>query len=163
MPSFLRIIQRGRWARYPTIPWLSPGEIKADALRDLQTRQDALSIYRADDEADANKICVAIAATRENLGHVDYAVFDGTELLSIGIEPAQTAGETPDPEVNRLHCDLTTLTVEKVGRLTQIIAAGAHNRISKKSIETSLRSALRSNSLDRNGINSRLLRRLENG
>ena len=162
MPRFLRVIRKGRWERYPKIPWLPPGEIKADALRDLQTRENVLSIYRADDESAVDKICIAIAATRETVGSLDYAIFDAAELPPVGIEPTQTAGETPDPEVNRLHCDLTTLTVEKVSRLAQIIAAGDHNRIPKKSIENSLRLALRSDSLDRNEINSQLLRRLEN-
>ena len=163
MPRFLRVIRKGRWERYPKIPWLLPGEIKADALRDLQTSENALSIYRADDESAANKICLAIAATRETFGSLDYAVFDAAELPPIGIEPTRTIGETPDPEVNRLHYDITTLTVEKVSQLARVVAAGDHSRIPKKSIEVSLRSALRSDSLDRNGINSRLLRRLENG
>lgn len=162
MPRFLRVIRKGRWERYPKIPWLTPGEIKADALRDLQTREGVLSIYRADDQSDADRICLAIAATRETFGSLDYAIFDAAELPSIGIEPTRTTGETPDPEVNRLHCDLTALTVEKVSQLARVIAAGDHNRISKKSVEISLRSALRSDSLDRNEVNSELLRRLEN-
>lgn len=162
MPRFLRVTRRGRWETYPKTPWLPPGEIKADALRDLQTRENVLSIYIADDESSVNKICLAIAATRETVGSVDYAIFDAAELPPIGIEPTRSAGGTPDQEVNRLHCDLTMLTVEKVSRLAQVIAAGVHNRIPQKSIEASLRSALRTNSLDRNGINSQLLRRLEN-
>ena len=163
MPRFLRVTRKGRWERYPKIPWLPPGEIKADALRDLQTSEGVLSIYRADDQSAADRICLAIAATRETFGSLDYAIFDADELPSIGIEPTRTTGETPDPEVNRLHCDLTALTVEKVSRLARVIAAGDHDRISKKSVEISLRSAFRSDSLDRNEINSELLRRLENG
>ena len=164
MPRFLRVTRQSRWINdADDDKWLLSGEIKADALRDLQTDKNALSIYRADDESAVNKICLAIAATLQNFDNVDYAIFDAAELPPIGIEPTQTAGGTPYPEVNSLHYDLTMLTVEKVSRLAQVIAAGVHNRIPKKSIEISLRSELRSDSLDRNGIDSRLLRRLENG
>ena len=163
MSRFLRITRQGRWLNdTDDDKWLPPGETKADALRDLQTHENALSIYRADDESATNRICLAIAATRENLGHLDYATFDATELQSIGIEPSRIAGKTPDPEVNQLHYDLTMLTVEKVSQLARVIAAGDHNRIPKKSIESSLRAALQSDSLDRNGIKSKLLQKLEN-
>lgn len=162
MPRFLRVTRRGRWEIYPQIPWLPPGEIKADALRDLQTSGNVLSIYRADDESAVNRICLAIAATRQTVGALDYAVFDGNELPPIGIEPTPTTGETPDPEVNGLHYDLTMLTVEKVRQLARVVADGEHVRIPKKSIEISLRSALRSDSLDRNVIKSELLEKLEN-
>lgn len=164
MSKLLRVTRRGRWLNGAgDDKWLLSGEIKADALGDLETRGNALSVYRADDESAADKICLALAATRDIFGNVDYAIFDGTELSLIGIKPTQTMGKTPDPEVNRLHYDLTMLTVEKVSQLARIVAAGDHNRVLKKSVESSLRSAVQSDSLDRNGINPKLLGKLESG
>lgn len=164
MPKFLRATRQGRWLNgTDDNKWLLSGEIKADALRDLETRGNALSVFRADDESAADKICLALAATKDGFANVDYAIFDGAELSHIGIEPTQTMGETPDPEVNQLHHDLTMLTVEKVSRLARIVAAGDHNRVLKRDIESSLQSAVQSNSLDKNRINSKLLKRLESG
>lgn len=160
----MRITRRGRWLNgTDDDKWLLSGEIKADALRDLETRGNALSIFRADDESAAVKICLAIAASRGAFGNVDYTIFDGAELPPIGVEPTQTMGKTPDSEVNQLHYDLTMLTVEKVCQLARIVAAGDHNRVSKRDIENSLQSAVQSNSLDRNRINPELLERLESG
>ena len=148
MPRFLRVIQRGRWTRYPTVPWLQPGELQAGVFLDLRTDRNALSVYSADSDEDARKIGVAIAATRRNFGNLDYAIIEEAELAAIGITATQTDGATPNSEVNRLHRDLTFLTMDRIIQLAHAVSRGEHHRIDTKSIRILLRSALQFGEFD---------------
>ena len=148
MPRFLRVTQRGRWEVYPVVSWLRPGELQAGVFLDLRTDQNVLSVYRADSDEDAVKIGVAIAATRRNIGDLDYAIIEESELTALGITPTQTEGGTPSSEVNRLHCDLTLLTMDKLIGLAQAISRGERSRIRRRRIERLLRSAFLSGDFD---------------
>ena len=161
MPRFLRVTQRGRWEVYPVVPWLRPGELQAGVFLDLRTDRNALSVYRADSDEDAAKIGVAIAATRRSFGNLDYAIIEESELTAIGITPAQTEGATPSSEVNRLHCDLNRLTMDKIIQLAHAVSRGEHRRIDTKSIRILLRSAFQSGEFDvPDKINSNLRTKL---
>ena len=148
MPRFLRVTQRGRWEVYPVVTWLLPGEMQANVFLDLRTERNALSVYRADSDEDALKIGVAIAATRRNIGDLDYAIIKESELTAIGITPTQTEGATPSSEVNRLHCDLNFLTMDNLIQLAHAVSRGVHNRIRRRRMERLLRSAFRSGDFD---------------
>ena len=148
MPRFLRVTQRGRWEVYPVIAWLRPGEMQANVFLDLRTERNALSVYRADSDEDAIKIGVAIAATRRNIGDLDYAIIEESELTAIGITPTQTEGATPSSEVNRLHCDLNFLTMDNLIQLAHAVSRGVHNRIRRRRMERLLRSAFQSGDFD---------------
>ena len=148
MPRFLRVTQRGRWEVYPVIAWLRPGEMQANVFLDLRTERNALSVYRADSDEDAIKIGVAIAATRRNIGDLDYAIIEESELTAIGITATQTEGATPSSEVNRLHCDLNFLTMDNLIQLAHAVSRGVHNRIRRRRMERLLRSAFRSGDFD---------------
>ena len=161
MPRFLRVTQRGRWEVYPVVPWLRPGELQAGVFLDLRTDRNALSVYRADSDEDALNIGVAIAATRRSFGNLDYATIEESELTSIGITPAQTEGATPNSEVNRLHCDLNLLTMDKIIQLARAVSRGEHRRIDTKSIRILLRSAFQSGEFDvPDKINANMLTKL---
>ena len=148
MSRFLRVTQRGRWEVYPVVSWLLPGELQAGVFLDLRTERNALSVYRADSDEDAIKIGVAIAATRRNIGDLDYAIIEESELTALGITPTQTEGGTPSSEVNRLHCDLNLLTMDKLIGLAQAISRGERIRIRRRRVERLLRSAFLSGDFD---------------
>ena len=161
MPRFLRVTQRGRWEVYPVVRWLRPGEMQAGVFLDLRTDRNVLSVYRADSDQDAVKIGVAIAATRRNFGNLDYAVIEESELTAIGITPIETEGGTPSSEVNRLHCDLNRLTMDKLIQLAHAVSRGRHRRIDTKSIRILLRSAFLSGDFDvPDKINAAMLTKL---
>ena len=164
MPRFLRVTQRGRWEVYPVITWLLPGEMQANVFLDLRTERNALSVYRADSDEDAIKVGVAIAATRRNIGDLDYAIIEESELTAIGIIPIQTEGATPSSEVNRLHCDLNFLTMDNLIQLAHAVSRGVHNRIRRRRMERLLRSAFRSGDFDVPGkISADMLTKLRAG
>ncbi len=162
MAYFLRVVRQARWYKYPELDWLPDGGLQADALGDLQTTGNELSVYRVENEMDRDRVIVALAANRDNLANLDYAVFDDAGLVSIGVAISQQDGQTPDLAVNRLHYNLVNLTAENLVQIAQAISSGEHVRISRKDIELKLRRSIESGELDRGRIKSpRLLGQIE--
>jgi hypothetical protein len=117
----LRLIRQSRWDRPETLDWLADGEIPADPLGDFaNTNDNRLSVWCvADDQNDLNDVLAALAASREKADKLDFALFDYEHLYAARIEARETAGQTPDKEVNRRHRDLAHLSAEKVLVLTR--------------------------------------------
>ena len=112
MNMFLRVINQTKWYKKPDVNWLEDGELKGDALADIKTDNGKLSVYKVTNEANIERISVALAATRERPDKIDYAVFADSNLKSLGITVNQTEGKTPDGEVNKVHYELGDLTVK---------------------------------------------------
>lgn len=149
MTEFLRAIKRGRWYKYPEIIWLENGELQGDALIDIQTHSGRLSVFKVDNEVDKQRVLVAIAATKDHIANVDYAVFGDDGLDSLGIMMRSTAGDTPDRRANELHYELENLTVRQLAGLAEIISNGTHDRVQRKRVTSWLQDAARGGSLDR--------------
>lgn len=167
MPQYLRSVRRGRWE----LPqWLSPSrgdhqadalcDLQADALGDLATRGNKLSVFRVESDQDIDRITVALAATRDNLQNVDYAVFDDAELQGIGIHIRQSPGKTPAYQVNELHYDFFQLTARQTADLAAIIAKGNIARRPRFEIKESMRLAIQGGELDQEAIKKSVLSQL---
>lgn len=102
--------------------WLGEGEIRADALRNVETKDNALSIYVVDESASAvDRTLAAFAANRDCLDKVDFALFETGLLDALETEVTATAGGTPDSEVNVQHHDVIHLTGSKLLRLVEML------------------------------------------
>lgn len=159
MPQYLRSIRQGRWA----LPqWLTEQckEVPADALNDLSTTGNKLSVYRADSQNDIDRITIALAATRDNLQNVDYAVFDDAEFQRIGIQITPSLGKTPASLVNDLHHDIVKLTAQQIAALATIIANGRKGRRPHKQIRDGLHLAIKRGELNKNEMKQQLLNAL---
>ena len=149
MKRFLRSIRRGRWIKHPALAWLDDGELPSDALGDIQTQDCRLSVYAVAGEADIQMVVAALAATKDHIAKVDYAVFKDVSLVSLGITARQTEGDTPNHTVNRMHYELENLTVVRLAQLAETISTVDHKRIQKKQIETLLQRAASNGHLDK--------------
>lgn len=158
MRQFLRVTNRGRWYKYPDVTWLAAGELQGDALSDIRTQDGRLSVYKVANDADRQRVAVALAATRKEFANVDYAVFGDSGLDELGITVQQTEGETPDETVNGLHYELGNLTVERLALLAKIVSAGAHRRIQKRQIKKLLSDAAKYRRLDKKMVKSEKIR-----
>ena len=141
--------------------WLPENEIQSDALGDLQTRANKLSVFRIETEDDTERVAIALAANRDNLANLDYAIFEDTTLVPAGISILQQEGETPDPEANKLHYDLTNLTVRELGLLAQAVAAGEHSRKLPKDVKAGLQRGIQSGDLDQGRLKPQLLQKIQ--
>ena len=160
MTQYLRLVRQRRWATFPDIEWIAPEETQADALLDLQTRNNRLSVFRVDSDNDIQRVVVALAASRDHVANIDYAVFDDDELIAQGIGITQTVGETPDKTANMLHHDIHNLTVRQIELLARTIALADHTRIHRRDIQTMLRDALQSGDLEPDVVRPGVLTRI---
>ena len=156
----MRVTRQGRWLKYPDLDWLQPNEIQSDALLDLQTKGNRLSVYKIEDAEDAKQIAIALASNRDYPDNLDYAVFDDTTLVSTGIAISQQDGDTPHYKVNELHYDVSNLTVERLTVLAHAISKGAHVRVLRKVIEAEIQEAMRAGVLDEDKMKPKLLQKI---
>ena len=146
--QFLRKVQQGRWQNHLEVDWLEEGELQGDALTDVPTTRGKISVYRINDRNDWRRVITALAATRDSIAHLDYALFEDVKLDLLGISIKPTYGATPDNTANKLHYELGNLSTRRLVKLTEIIADGEHCRISKKQIEKWLQDAINNSHLD---------------
>ena len=77
MPFVLRKIRKSKWWKHPGVPWLAHSDLQADALGDLQTSSNQLSVYHIeDDKSNLEQIVTALAASRDTIANLDYALLD---------------------------------------------------------------------------------------
>ena len=154
MATFLRAIKKARWYTKPEWEGWGHGDIQSDALLDLRTQDNALSVFRVDEGTEIGRIVTALAATRENLSHLDYVVFDDAPLASYGVHIAQRDGKTPDSEVNHIHYDVVNLTVLKLVQVAQTVSRCKPERVPKIEVRAKLRQALENQWLDSERVNT---------
>lgn len=131
MARILRKIRKNRWYKTEEISWLPDNELQADALDDLRTKSNELSVYRVDEnESNLGRVIAALAANTDNPSNIDFAIF-GQEIISeIGIKAKNSRGDLPDDQVNHWHTDLYELSASQLLELAKAIKAKA--RIERK-------------------------------
>lgn len=95
----------------------------------MQTSRYLLSVYAVTDAIDGRRVAAAMAATREGISNMDYAIFEDSELESLGISVQHTPGDTPDDGVNSSHYDLGNLTTRRLAQLAEIVSAAEIRRM----------------------------------
>lgn len=164
MPLVLRKIRKAKWYKNDRVPWLTEGELQADALDDLRTMGNKLSIYLIDDDrANLEQVATALAtANTEYISDFEYALinYEVVERLNIKIE--NTEGATPDPLVNSYHRDLAELTASKIMALATVVQAESERKVFlKKNVVKMVLDALASQQLNRERIKPELLKKLD--
>ncbi len=97
----------------------------ADSVTDLKTTRNKLSVWKADDDAEADDAIVAMALGRNAVDKLCFVYLDETKLSNIGIEaiqdePGLAPGMTK-PEVLNRHMNLQHLDYTRLGNLTGYI------------------------------------------
>ena len=132
--AFRKIERKPLWIREPEgelKAWLTAGELQADALGELATQQNKLSIYLVDEQAGItiDRIVTAFAARRQRIVKLDFITFDPALLQELKIASEKTAGDTSDAAVNASHIDLINLTASKLVQFgTALLQSGALSR-----------------------------------
>jgi len=135
MSLILRIIRKSRWYFKPD--WLPNGDIQADALADLVTKNNELSVWEIrKDRSNLNRIIAALAAKRDFLSNFDYVLFDKKILQENGLKFRTTKGVSLDEEANDLwHLNLYELSASKIANLALAIADyGELRRVPEKEV-----------------------------
>jgi hypothetical protein len=125
MAYLLRKIRRNRWYKTEETTWLAENDLQADALNDLGTKSNELSVYHI------NRVIAALAVNANNPSNIDFAIFSEDVVSAVGIKIKKSQGELPDEQVNGWHSDLYELSALKLLNLATTIKAMA--KIERKS------------------------------
>jgi hypothetical protein len=147
-------------------PWLGENEIPADAVTDLKTSKNELSIFKVEnDSSDIERVVSAFASRRDSFANVDFVYFDSIIFEEIirqhGLKTNNNLGATPDKEVNKWHCNIVELTDRKVIELAKaMIYQGEKGRKDKKKIKRLIEDACSQKKLAEKEMNQKLLTKL---
>lgn len=164
MPLMLRKIRKAKWYKNDGVPWLQEGEIQGDALGDLITKSNELSIWVIDDDrSNLDRVVAALGAMGNNVDVVEYALMDFEAVGDMGIVVKDVSGATGDSEANkRWHKNLSELTADKLLALARTIDREAERtRATDRQVARLVRSAIESGSLDRRAIQVPVLEKME--
>lgn len=126
MTLILRKVKKPRWLKDDeNLRWLAREEPQADALRDLETSGNNLSVWLvADDKTNLNDVVVALIATGDLVSHFDYVLIDYNVLDSLGVRVENAEGETPYEQANQWHINLSELSAAKLLQLAREVQSG---------------------------------------
>ena len=146
MPLLLHSVRENRWFKEDAAPWLERGDVPADAVSDLRTTGNELSVWELEsDRSNLKRIVCALALGRSEITASGYVVFDSAPLagIDIGIS-AEKPGGTPDKGANKWHRDLTNLSGNKLVALTRaILQHGDTGTVLKKEIQEQIQLGIR--------------------
>ena len=151
--------------------WLDPqkadeiGGLQADALKNFKTTENALSVFKLNDndiEKSVTRVLIAIACGRDKTDKIDYALFDDEILNTLNIKVNEKDGDTPDSDVNKLHIDLHSLTGDAICKLAGFIQNfGELHRLWPKDVEKAIRKGIEEGHLEVTNINTKLFDKLK--
>ena len=153
------MMRQARWSR-PS--WLdaSANDWQGDALGDLNTSKNVLSVYLVYTPEMMEQVIVGLAATRDDLANFDYAIIRAETLAHLSAGTIREDGETPNWYANTLHYNIVNLTAADLFTLVQSIAPGDVRRIHWQDVRTLLRRAFDAGSVDRASISEKIVARL---
>ena len=163
MAQLLRIIDKAKWY-VQNIPWLNEGEIQSDALLNLKTESNNLSVFKIeDDHSNLDRIIAALGSGREGLAKFDYALIDYKNIEELNITIKESSGSTPDNKVNNeWHRDLLNLSTQKVQEIAVVISRQAvKNRILEKDIKKLITEHIVLGNIDKNILKPGVLKGIQ--
>jgi hypothetical protein len=154
VPFILRKIRKARWRGSEVIGWLSSDDLQADALVDLATKDNRLSVYIvATDRFNLERILAALAGNCDFISNLDYVLLEENALDEINIKIASVKGETPDEEVNAVHRDLVELSATQILALAKLFSTrGERNRLTGRRVLELLVRAVDSGQIERDRL-----------
>ena len=151
-------VRAERWYRESTWDWLEKPEFPADALKDLRTDNNSLSVFEVENEADARAAAIAIAAGRQDFGDCEWFLFDDSVLDALNIPIEKSEGTTPNTRINELHRNISHLTGRKLAALVEAISPDPETFgfVLKKDVESTIVASVKSGELDIYRVNRSL-------
>ena len=162
MPLILRTLRKNKFVHELQPAWILQDEIQADALKDLETTDNDLSVWLIEEDlSNLDRVLAALAANRDQLANIDFALISLDVLTELGLLFQATPGVTADKEVSLLHRDLIRLTANRLASLAQAIKRYARlERRSKAQVRSLLLDSIAAGHIDpsslKEGIASKL-------
>ena len=149
-------------ASFYALDWLEDDDTQADALWSLRTKGNQLSVWLIDDNrSNLNRIVAALAAGRDTLDKIDYALIDRQVLDSLDIRVSKVDGLSLDAGANQhWHYDLTNLSGKQLVALALYMRQGLM-REPKSKVKTAILESIHSGVVAKDALLKSLLKSLE--
>jgi hypothetical protein len=157
MPTYLRMFDYKRWML--SRPNDQPGEILwADAMYDLKTTNNGLSIWAIDDNlANLDRVIAAMAANRQHLQAFDFILIQREDFSAASLTVNPLPGGTPDSHANlHWHFDIANLTAERLVDVGRIVCRGHADRRHKPIVKQLIESAIANGWIDRSKMKCKI-------
>jgi hypothetical protein len=154
MAYLLRKISKPKWVQPE---WIDKADVPAQAILDLIPKNNALSLWRVDeDRSNLQIVLEALASNFDHLGNLDYALIDEASVLAIPIKVSQADGDTPHSVANNCHRDLEELSIFKLALLANEIRPLKKERMTEREVEKLLLKAVAEGRLDKEQLKQTL-------
>ncbi|MCL2343317.1 MAG: hypothetical protein FWC62_05410 [Firmicutes bacterium] len=146
MKYYVRKIALNKFPKPPETSY-EISSIRADAVSDLKTTSDKLSIWEIEStsEASINKAVLALVTSskQQRFDDLDIVVFSEDDIATKGLSVESEEGDTAIAELRNTHRNITSLTYESLASVLTIISditiTGCHIRKRRQEIETLIR------------------------
>ena len=143
--------------------WLGADDVVGDALNDLATRGNMISMYELSGGVDENRIAAALTARRTTTVYfVDYALIEREVLEGLGLDLRTTNGTTADVGVNGCHVDIMNISARAVFGLVEALRAAAKfDFVGPNELATALAGSVSGGFIDVDALSSQNMKRIE--
>jgi hypothetical protein len=163
VPLLLRVVRKAKWYKNPDVPWLRDGDLQADAIADLRTTDNRLSVWHIeDDQSNLRRVAAAYAAGRDSIANFDYAIFNTDVVDDLGVIMDDQPGNSPDSEANeKWRRNLGQFSHRQLFEFAEYLRqSGTVKRMQYADVLESLRQAWDANQLDDRRVKEKILSQL---
>jgi hypothetical protein len=161
MPILVRRINRAKWDNLE-----EDDDVCADAITScLKTSNNDLSVWRITSEEELDQAILALitGGKQTQLNTLHYVLIEEDLLIDHGLSLKESPGDTAVDELVYTHRDIEKLTYLKLGKIKDLIINSIRtertNHITKRQLKAVLVKAINEGKLDKNRLNSELVRR----
>ena len=160
MSIFLRKLANKNHFNRPE--WLEDDDVPSDALASFITTDSALSLWTIeDDESNLQRVIAALAASRDSIAKLDYALVNESVLDITGVYLSRVKGRSPDGGANGLwHRDLTGLSGKRLVELATKMCECQMKRVPQSDVQAWLLESITSGFISTGSMNKKLRERL---
>ena len=160
MSTFLRKLANK--AHFVRQEWLEDDDVPSDALGSFMTKDSALSVWAIeDDRSNLRRVIAALAASRDSIDKLDYALVDESALDITGVFLSRANGRSPDGGANALwHQDLNGLSGKRLVALALNTRGCPMTRIPTRDVHTVLIESIASGYISTALMNKKLREKL---
>lgn len=125
-----------KWDGSKTINRKDPS-ICGDAIGDLRTTENKLSVWKIENEEDINDVIVALALNRDKVCKIDYLILEEAKIANMEIEVVDDQPGRADglnDTILRKHRDLIEIDYKRLGLLAEYMTNIAKVKENRKSM-----------------------------
>jgi len=143
MKYYVRKITLSKFPKPPATSY-DVSLIKADAVADIRTFKDKLSIWKIEsnsqEEIDKAVLALVTSSKQERFDDFDIVIFSEDDITAKGLSLESEDGDTAVSELRETHQNFTGLTYQSLSCILTIISditiKGQQIRIRKRQVET---------------------------